>query len=80
MKHYKSVWSFLSNFRMSGHPAQTPTAETQSPPIKNSLAMVLPKPRRQRQTINESVCCFDWFITWSTGLRGNKWNNISRTV
>jgi len=59
MKHYKSV-EFLSIFTMSGHPA-----ETKSPPIENFLATVLPGPRRQRQTINETVCCFDWFITWS---------------
>jgi len=23
-----------------------------------------PKPAQQRQTINESVGCFDWFLTW----------------
>jgi len=45
-------WKFLSNFSMSSHPA-----ETQSPPVENFLATVLPKPRRQ--TINESACCFD---------------------
>jgi len=52
---------------MSSHPEQT-----QSPPTENFLTTVLPKP--QRQTINESVRCFDWFITRFTGLRGNKWN------
>jgi len=44
MKHYKSV-KFLSIFRMPIQPAQT-----QSPPIENFLATVLPKPRLQRQT------------------------------
>jgi len=24
--------------------------------------------------LNENVFCFDWFITWFTGLRANKWN------
>ena len=57
IKHYKPV-EFLSIFRMSSHP--TPM---QSPPIENFLETVLPNPRQQRQTINESVCCFDWFIT-----------------
>ena len=70
---------------MSVQPPRTnakPPGETQSPPIENFLAAALPKPQRQRQTINENVCCFDWFLTWFTGLRGNKWNRtfISRTV
>jgi len=33
-------------------------------------------PAQQRQTINESVGCFDWFLTWFTDLHGNKWNGI----
>ena len=24
--------------------------------------------------LNESVCCFDWFMKWFSGLHGNKWN------
>jgi len=65
----------LSIFRMSSHPAQTQSPRRNAkPPIENFLVTVLPKPRRQRQTTNESVGCFDWFITWFTGLRGNKWN------
>ena len=66
VKHYKSV-EFLSIFRMSSHPAQT-----QSPSIENFVPTVLPQPRRQ--TVNKSVCCFDWFITWFNDLRGNKLN------
>jgi len=30
------------------------------------------EPGQQRQTINESVCCFDGFLTWFTDLHGNK--------
>jgi len=57
MKHYKSVefWQFLEC-------QATPQKRKARPPIENFLTTVLPKPRRQRQTINESVCCFDWFI------------------
>jgi len=45
-KHYKSV-GFLSILECLA----TPYKQMQSPPIENFLAMVLPKPRRQRQTI-----------------------------
>jgi len=34
------------------------------------------KPGQQRPTINESVGCFDLFLTWLTDLQGNKWNGI----
>jgi len=54
MKHYDSV-GYLSNFGMSSQPAQT-----QSTPIENFLAKVLPKPWRQRHTMNE--CLLLWLI------------------
>jgi len=68
MKHYESV-EFLLIFKMLSHPAQM-----QNPPIETFLVTVLPKHWRQRQTINESVCCFEWSMTWFTALRGNKLN------
>ena len=72
MKHYKSV-EFLSIFRMSSHPAQT-----QSPPIENFLATVLPKPRRQ----TKRKCFLLWLIHnmvhWFACKQVKQ--NISRTV
>jgi len=72
-------WNMKHNFFETWNTNQwcfCPFLECQATPHKRKafLATVLPKPRRQRQTINESVCCFGWFITWFTGLRGNKWN------
>jgi len=76
MKHYKSV-EFCQFLKCQAtlHKPKAPRSNANLS-IENFLVTVLTKPRRQRQAINESVCCFDWFITWFTGLRGNKWNRI----
>jgi len=53
----------LSIFRISSHLAEMQSApQKRKAPFENFLATVLPKPRQKRQTINESVCCFDCFI------------------
>ena len=62
-------WSFCQFLVCPATPHKCKAPRRNAKPLtENFPATVLPKPRRQRQTINKSVCCFDWFITWFTGL------------
>jgi len=71
------TWHTINQWSLCQFVDYQATPHKRKGPVLNSLATVLPKPRRQRQTVNESACCFDWFITWFTGLRGNKSNITS---
>jgi len=48
-------------------PAPAQNANSGRSPLRRSRYVII-------STINESVCCFEWFLTWFTGLRENKWN------
>jgi len=57
----------------------TPMAITKRPFLLLQYTCPKPEPVQQRQTINESVCCFDWFLVHWFAWKQVK-RNMNRTL